>query len=86
MGSNPQDTADLVTFTEEILNEKLRFFAQWALHALNTLSLDSNLLSMESGNKSCSAGLFCYLEVKNIFQISAYHLDYMIKLNIIKIC
>ena len=37
MGSNPQDTADLVTFTEEILNEKLQFFVQWALHALNTL-------------------------------------------------
>ena len=77
MGSNPQDTADLVTFTEEILNEKLQFFVQWALHALNKLTLNSNLLSMESGNKSCSVGLFCYLEVKNIFQILAYHLDYM---------
>ena len=77
MGSNPQDTADLVTFTEEILNEKLQFFVQWALHALNKLTLNSNLLSMESGNKSCSVGLFCYLKVKNIFQILAYHLDYM---------
>ena len=25
MGSNPQGTADLVTFTEEILNGKLQF-------------------------------------------------------------
>ena len=25
MWPNPQETADLVTFTEEILNEKLRF-------------------------------------------------------------
>ena len=41
---------------------------------------------MESRNKSCHVGLFCYLEIKNIFQISAYRLDYRIKLNIIKIC
>ena len=27
MGPNPQETADLVTFTEEILNEKPLFFA-----------------------------------------------------------
>ena len=26
LGSNPQETADLVTFTEEILNGKLHFF------------------------------------------------------------
>ena len=26
MRANPQETADLVTFTEEILNGKLRFF------------------------------------------------------------
>ena len=28
MSANPQDTADLVTFTEEILNGKLHFFEQ----------------------------------------------------------
>ena len=27
MGPNPQETADLVTFTEEILNEKFHFCA-----------------------------------------------------------
>ena len=27
MWPNPKETADLVTFTEEILNGKLRFFA-----------------------------------------------------------
>ena len=31
MSPNPGETADLVTFTEEILNEKLHFFAQWGL-------------------------------------------------------
>ena len=25
MGPNPQETADLITFTEKILNEKLRY-------------------------------------------------------------
>ena len=29
MWPNPQETADLFTFTEEILNRKLHFFAQW---------------------------------------------------------
>ena len=29
MWPNPQETADLVTFTEEILNRKLHFFVQW---------------------------------------------------------
>ena len=28
MGPNPQETTDLVTFTEEILNGKLHFFVQ----------------------------------------------------------
>ena len=28
MWPNPQETVDLVTFTEEILNEKLHFFVQ----------------------------------------------------------
>ena len=29
MWPNPQFPADLVTFTEEILNGKLHFFVQW---------------------------------------------------------
>ena len=29
MWPNPQETVDLVTFTEEILHEKLHFFVQW---------------------------------------------------------
>ena len=32
MWPNPQETADLVTFTEEFLNGK--FFVQWSLHPL----------------------------------------------------
>ena len=32
MWPNPQETADLVTFTEEILNEKLHFFPVVALN------------------------------------------------------
>ena len=31
MWPNPLETADLVTFTEEILNGKLHFFVQWML-------------------------------------------------------
>ena len=34
---NPQETADLVTFIEEILNEKLRFF--WCIMIRWTLQL-----------------------------------------------
>ena len=29
MWPNPQETTDLVKFTEEILNGKLHFFVQW---------------------------------------------------------
>ena len=29
MWTNPRETADLFTFTEEILNEKLPIFVQW---------------------------------------------------------
>ena len=43
------------------------------------LSPDTNLLIMESGNKSYSVSLFLYLKVKKIFQIAAYHLDYIIR-------
>ena len=32
MWPNPQETADLVIFTEEILTEKLHFFVQWSLN------------------------------------------------------
>ena len=35
MWPNPQFSADLVTFTEEILNGKLHFFVQWLLSKLN---------------------------------------------------
>ena len=31
MRPNPQENADLVTFTEEILNGKLHFILQWYL-------------------------------------------------------
>ena len=31
MWPNPLETADLVTFTEEILNGKLHFFVQWVV-------------------------------------------------------
>ena len=35
MWPNPQKTADLVTFTEEILNEKLHFL--WSESAIDTM-------------------------------------------------
>ena len=42
MGSNPRKTADLVAFTEEILNENLIFFEQcvWG-HKLDVLLLSA---------------------------------------------
>ena len=36
MWPNPQETADLVTFTGEILNGKLHFFVQWSIFLLST--------------------------------------------------
>ena len=39
MRPNPQFAADLVTFTEEILDGKLRFFVQWLLSLLLLLML-----------------------------------------------
>ena len=37
---NPQETADLVTFTEEILNGKLHFFVQCCEHGSMFFSLN----------------------------------------------
>ena len=34
---NPQETSDLVTFTEEVPNGKLHFFVQWFLHETGDL-------------------------------------------------
>ena len=33
MWPNPQETGDLLTFTEKTLNRKLRFFVQWTIHS-----------------------------------------------------
>ena len=35
MWPNPQETADLVTFNEEIFNGKLQFFVQFYINFLN---------------------------------------------------
>ena len=48
MWPNSKETADLVTFTEKILNGKLHFFVQWMvwngfLPVLNSLSSDFNI-------------------------------------------
>ena len=40
MGPNPQETADLVTFTEEILNENFIFCAMYIAAAYLFLSCD----------------------------------------------
>ena len=44
MWPNPQETADLVTFTEEILNEKLHFLcnviAKHEAYGLDSLTLE----------------------------------------------
>ena len=45
MWPNPQETADLVTFTEEILNEKLHFLCSESNNS------DSDLLFSRNGNK-----------------------------------
>ena len=41
MRPNPQENADLVTFTEEILNGKLHFFVQWLLLARNHVPVET---------------------------------------------
>ena len=33
MWPNPKEIADMVTFTEEIINGKIRFFLQWQFFA-----------------------------------------------------
>ena len=43
MWPNPQETADLVTFTEEILNKKLHFLCSDCLEYADTVSLNSIL-------------------------------------------
>ena len=40
MWPNPQETVDLVTFTEEILNEKFHFFVQ--CESTNRFSIEKN--------------------------------------------
>ena len=50
MWPNPQQIADFVTFTEEILNVKLHFFVHWArlpLQNLNFILYISNFKSFE---------------------------------------
>ena len=47
MSPNPQETADLVTFTEEILNGKLRFFCAVSCN------LQSRTKLMKPVKKSC---------------------------------
>ena len=46
MWPNPQETEDLVTFTDEILNGKLYFFLQWKVEVTQSKSL--TLLSKET--------------------------------------
>ena len=40
MWPNPQENADLVAFTQEIINEKLHFFAQWFKNCSKETLLD----------------------------------------------
>ena len=51
MSPNPQETADLVTFTEEILNGKLYFFAQSFLASVDpmgdTAHIRNNIRKLE---------------------------------------
>ena len=49
MWPNPPQTADLITFTEEILHEKLHFFVQWDFRhdELNMTYLDNNSCSFK---------------------------------------
>ena len=49
MWPNPLQTADLITFTEEILHEKLHFFVQWDFRhdELNMTYLDDNFAALK---------------------------------------
>ena len=55
MWPNPQETADLVTFTEEILKWKTSFFEQWKLFFQKLLLL-----------KNCASKLDCATEEHNL--------------------
>ena len=54
MWENPQETADLVTFTEEILNGKFHFFALGIRHRVYQLDLNSDQFYYVSLSKNIS--------------------------------
>ena len=62
MWPKPQETADLVTFTEEILNEKLHFLCSADLGNLISLSCNSqttwDFISMLSTKLALSGNYF----------------------------
>ena len=47
MWPNPQIPADLVTFTEEILNGKLDFFVQWVMLVLILIDVEHLFLTLK---------------------------------------
>ena len=53
MWPNPQETADLVTFTDEILNGKLYFFVQWVVQWMELLILGHIILHTPLDNNVC---------------------------------
>ena len=60
MWPNPQETADLVTFTEEILNEKLHFLC--SVTNLNYGNPNSNLRCGNSANNVSNEGMLSFFK------------------------
>ena len=59
MWPNPQETAHWITFTEEILNEKLFFFVQWQLLLMFCILKKKKIYpSYVSNHKSWKASYF----------------------------
>ena len=64
MWPNPQETADLVTFTEEILNRKLSFFCSVSM-SLQNANIQSNIVCDFGFILSIMAPVESYLVGKN---------------------
>ena len=79
MWPNPQETANLVTFTEEILNEKLAFFVQYLLvsHSrkqfiIITIIITSKSLHLEQRWKT---NKYCCIAAQSIFDNMKIYID-----------
>ena len=77
MWPNPQETTDLVTFTEEILNEKLHFLCNVSCETSTSTEMVTDALQL-SGSGNCIA----YKSFTNLAMLT----EFVIFKNLCQIC